>query len=224
MSYAPLTNRLVTLLLISTLAGCASVAPLEVKPSQKQVIEPVECTPPQPIEPVVKELAPPVPVPVCPRPKPQKCPVCPAIIVANKPVLGEYELVNLEPLGFDYLARIDTGATSTSIHASEIIRFERDGQKWVRFQLENPTNREPVILERKLVRKIRIKQAETGQDRRLVVMMTLRIGRIIKSVEVSLTDRSHLEYPVLIGRNFLLDAAVVDVSLRRNADQAPRPP
>ena len=135
-------------------------------------------------------------------------------IVANKPVLGEYELVTVDPPGFEFLARIDTGATSTSIHASEIIRFERDSEKWVRFQITNPVNQETVTIERELVRRVLIKQAEDVSDRRFVVMMTLRLGDLERQIEVSLANRSNMDFPLLVGRNFLLDTALVDVSLR----------
>ena len=155
------------------------------------------------------------PRPVCPKAEPKKCPVCAAAIIANKPVLGEYELVTVAPPGFKYLSRIDTGATSTAIHATDITRFERDGQKWVRFDLTNPDDQLTVTLERRLIRRIRIKQTEDLLDRRLIVMMNLQLGKIERQVEVSLTDRSKMEFPLLIGRNFLLDTAVVDVSLRR---------
>ena len=33
----------------------------------------------------------------------------------------------------EYPARIDSGATTTSMHAESIKSFERDGQRWVRF-------------------------------------------------------------------------------------------
>ena len=178
----------------------------------------IDCPSPETEKPVKTEPKPVWPTPVCPKLKPLKCPICPAAVIANKPVLGEYERVLVDPPGFRYLARIDTGATSTSIHASNITRFERDGKKWVRFQVNKPSSQKTITLERRLVRRVRIKQAENPRDSRLTVMMTLQIGKIIRQIEVSLTDRSNMRFPVLIGRNFLLDAAVVDVSLRHTAN------
>ena len=97
-------------------------------------------------EPTISPPGQPWPRPACPEVKP--CPVCPAAVANKKAILGEYELATIDPPGFKYLARIDTGAASTSIHASEITRFERDGEKWVRFNLHDPETGEPVTMER----------------------------------------------------------------------------
>lgn len=160
-------------------------------------------------EPVVETA----PLPVCPEVKP--CPPCPAAVANKKAIIGEYERVSVNPPGFKYLARIDTGATTTSIHATEVTRFERDGEKWVSFKLHDPRTGETVTLEREIKRRVRIKQAESEDDRRVTVVMNLKIGTLAKQVEVTLSDRSTMEFPVLIGRNFLLDSAVVDVSFKR---------
>jgi hypothetical protein len=208
---------------IFTLTGCTLTDTHPQDNTAKTGIpEIAECVPvtaptPVPIEqpPVVNDPTRIGATPVCPIAEPQKCPVCAAVIVANKPVLGEYELVTVNPPGFAYLARIDTGATSTSLHADQIIRFERDGQKWVRFNITDPDTDKIATIESELERRVRIKQADDVLDRRLVVMMTLRLGNIERQIEVSLTDRANMEFPLLIGRNFLLDTAVVDVSLRR---------
>ena len=49
-------------------------------------------------------------------------------------------------------------------------------------------------------------------ERRLVVLMTMTLGSMTEQVEFSLNDRSDMEHPVLIGRNFLRNNAIVDVS------------
>ncbi len=218
---------LVAILSISTLGGCASFTESsksdQQEAPQQQAVEAIECLPPAVIEeeplPVLPEPPEqPEPAPVCPEPEPKSCPICPAVMVAKKPVLGEYEMVTVGSPGVRYLARIDTGAATTSIHARDVTRFERDGQRWVRFKIDDPKAKESTTLERRLVRRVRIKKAEAENDHRLTVMMTLRLGRITRQVEVSLSDRADMEFPVLIGRNFLLDTAVVDVSLRRTAN------
>lgn len=156
------------------------------------------------------------PTPPCPAPKPVKCPVCPkpaaTARIDGKLVIGAIEHVTLSPPDVVYKARIDTGATGSSIHATNIVRFERDGERWVRFNIDDPAG-EAVTLERKIVRRVRIRQAELEEfERRIVVMMTVTLGSITDQLEMSLTDRSAMEFPVLIGRNFLRNIAIVDVS------------
>ncbi len=128
-------------------------------------------------------------------------------------LVGEVELVKVSPPGVTYRARIDTGATGTSVHATDVVRFERDGQRWVRFQLDNPDG-DPITLEREVQHRVRIIQASVDDDeyeRRYVVLLTLTMGSRSKEIEVSLSDRANMEYSILIGRDFLRNDAVVDV-------------
>ena len=63
-----------------------------------------------------------------------------------------------------------------------------------------------------IVRKVRVvQQADPDGTRRPVVAIRVRVGEIDETVEFTLADRSHLENPLILGRNFLQDLAVVDV-------------
>ena len=106
------------------------------------------------------------------------------------------------------------GAETTSLHANPIIRFERDGKRWVRFTVREEAEFEAIVLERPVVRRVRIKRHDMESQRRYVVKLWLKLGEIREKVEVTLTDRSDFEYPLLVGRNWLTDTAVVDVSRR----------
>ena len=49
-------------------------------------------------------------------------------------VIGLREWINLPELGMVGLrGKIDTGASTSTLHASDIVPFERDGEHWVRF-------------------------------------------------------------------------------------------
>lgn len=132
----------------------------------------------------------------------------------NKVVLGQTEWVYVSAVKRNFKARVDTGATTASISATNIERFERDGEKWVRFNLESDKNTVPKIIEARIVRFVSIIQANDPEekDSRLVVSLHVRIGGVVGETEFTLTDRTHMEYAVLIGRTFLQDVAVVDVS------------
>ena len=126
-------------------------------------------------------------------------------------VVGEAEPVYLEPSGLTLDARIDTGATTSSLNALDLTEFERDGKAYVRFYIVNPETQEKVKIERKVYRHVRIKQNADTYDRRPVIKMRVVMGEIDQRIKFTLVDRSDFEYQVLIGRNFLRDYAVVDV-------------
>lgn len=127
-------------------------------------------------------------------------------------VLGEAEWARLSEFDAVLEARIDSGATTTSIHALEIEEFERDGEDWVRFQLPLGGG-EPVTVEREVARVASIvRRGGAENQRRPVVMMDIAIGGVERRIEVNLTDRSDFDYPVLIGRNYLSGTSLIDVS------------
>ena len=57
-----------------------------------------------------------------------------------------------------------------------------------------------------------------GTELRPRVLLRLRLLGVEKRVPVALRDRSHMEYRLLVGRDFLADDFVVDVS-RANGDR-----
>ncbi len=149
----------------------------------------------------------PGPAPECPPPEPE---VRAAI---DKLLVGEIENVLLTDLDLMVPARVDTGAATASLDARDIQVFERNSEDWVRFTIINPETGEPKELERRRVRRVRIFQAGSEDpDRRLVVEMRITLGNVTQMAEFTLSDRSHLEFPMLIGRNVLRDVMVVDIS------------
>ncbi|NRB38073.1 MAG: ATP-dependent zinc protease [Pseudomonadales bacterium] len=146
----------------------------------------------------------------------------PVVVVANeclpyslgdKFILGEVEQVFVEELQASFSSRIDTGAESSSLDARNIVLFERDGKQWVRFDVYiNSVDAQAKTFEHKVSRFVKIKtDAEGEDDKRPVIHVHLQIGRYKAETELNLVDRSHLEYPLLLGRKFMQDIAVVDV-------------
>lgn len=52
-------------------------------------------------------------------------------------IIGAVEPVYVLPMKAPFAGRIDTGAETSSIDASDIKTFERDGEKWVSFTIVN---------------------------------------------------------------------------------------
>ena len=137
----------------------------------------------------------------------------PATDISTRLVVGQLETVWLQNLQLALPARIDTGAETASLDARNIELFERDGRRWVRFDILHPQTGEPLPVERKLKRMVAIVQSNIAEsERRPVIVMGITIGDIVQTAEFTLSNRSHLDYQVLVGRNILKDFMIVDVS------------
>ncbi len=136
----------------------------------------------------------------------------------SKKVIGWIEHVQILPENFILPAKIDTGADNSSLSATDIKSFIRSSRKWVRFKVQRPDG-PPIILEKPVTRYVKIKRKGTSVQRRPVVRFDICVGAIYKkNVEVNLANRKGFKYPVLIGRSFLRDTALVDSSKRYSQD------
>lgn len=121
----------------------------------------------------------------------------------NKPtILGWVEKVTLLASDHTVKAKLDSGAKTSSVDAEIIKVFKRDGARYVlyRVMLDDDISE---TYESRLVRWVRIKKKEGGYQRRPVVKMQFCLGKKTMRGEVSLAERGHFIYPVLIGRNML---------------------
>jgi hypothetical protein len=142
--------------------------------------------------------------------------VCSAPALADSPqVFGWVEEGLIFPEKVAVKFKLDTGALTSSMHAENIDRFEKDGDDWVRFTLEMEdidTDRNiEKRLEREVVRDIKVRGAG-GAEERPVVLMKVCLGNKIYEEQFSLNDRDKMNYPVLVGRRTLENLGLVDSS------------
>ena len=131
----------------------------------------------------------------------------------DKLLIGRIEKVLLTPPERVFHARIDTGATTSSLDAKDLETFERDGESWIRFKIKDPKDGTLYNVEKPIVRWGKILQASVEKAiKRPVIELQFQIGHIKRVEEFTLQDRSHLDYQLLIGRNILRDLMIVDVS------------
>lgn len=132
----------------------------------------------------------------------------------GKVIAGWVEKVSLlEGSPIETKAKLDSGAKTSSIHAENIERFEKDGEDWVRFVLvlkgtDDETHRK--ALEKPIERNIRVKDHDDPSSRRPIVALPVCFDGRAHQIQFSLADRSGFIYSVLMGRRFLNDIAVVD--------------
>lgn len=133
----------------------------------------------------------------------------------GKVILGEEEWVWLDSLKASFKARVDTGATTSSLSATDVQVFERDGKQWARFNLNHDANERPEdadMVEAPVVRWVKIRQANSEEpQRRPVIEAWVKLGQLHEKAQFTLADRTQMTYPVLLGREFFKDIALVDV-------------
>lgn len=126
------------------------------------------------------------------------------------PIFGYLERVFVGPGQLLLIAKLDTGADSSSLGYQEIKHFKRDGKAWVRFAVLDEANKLHSF-ERPVIRTAEIRRRR-GQPpiSRPVVMMQLCLGNIYRETPMNLSSRKHFSTQLLIGRTFLSRTALVN--------------
>ncbi len=119
--------------------------------------------------------------------------------------------MDLPDLGLHAIpAKIDTGARTSSLHATVLAEFVRDGKNYVRFAVDFPTSHVRQVCEAVQVDWRGITSSNGETQRRMIIKTPLKIGRLTFRAEISLADRSEMQFPMLIGRSSLRRRFVVD--------------
>ena len=127
-------------------------------------------------------------------------------------VIGLREWVALPGLGVAGLrAKIDTGASTSTLHATEFEMFERDGVSWLRFTAHSGSRSK--LRERRceapLVTRKTVKSSNGHSQTRYVIRTQLTLGERSWSVDFSLTCRKSMQYRLLIGAKALIDGQLL---------------
>lgn len=137
--------------------------------------------------------------------------------IPTKKIIGETAVIDIGDSNFSCMARVDTGATSTSIHAFNIViengveEHKQNIGKKITFDTMNDLEIKKTITA--IIDDVDIIKNSQGKEKRYSIKMKLGWHGFYKDVAVNLRDRSKMEYKVLIGRRFLKDDFLVDVSL-----------
>ncbi len=134
-----------------------------------------------------------------------------AAIAPDLPVVGWIEDVLIESADIVVQAKLDTGADKSSLDARNIEEFEKDGKKYVRFEVRNRSG-QVKNLELEAFRTTSIRRVQAKPQKRLVVRMPLCLAGHKIDVDITLVDRSNLTVPMLVGRNFLAGNVIIDPS------------
>jgi hypothetical protein len=119
-------------------------------------------------------------------------------------VIGWLEHLDLPDLGLNQIkAKIDTGARTSALHAIGIEPFERDGEAWVRFQVQIDEYAPLLWVEARIHDRRQIKNTSGIPEERIVIRTMLKLTNRSWPISVSLTDRTRMTFPMIVGRTAL---------------------
>ncbi len=135
--------------------------------------------------------------------------------MTQKLMIGSLEAISLPDLGIkDLHARIDTGASTSSLHVDnpEIIR--KQGKKYVEFDLHPDVYnlQKTIRCQARLKAMRKVKSSNGVAESRYVIGTTLQMGEQSWPIEITLTNRQDMTYLMLIGRQGMADKVLIDPS------------
>lgn len=132
-------------------------------------------------------------------------------LIAEDILIGKYDRIDLPELNFKALrAKIDTGAKTSSLHCSYI--HSEDG-KYVTFEVLDESHKKfkdkQVTLP--IVRVATVRSSNGMVEQRYVISTKVYIFDKYIDTEFTLRNRKKMNYPILLGREFLKKGFIVDV-------------
>lgn len=128
-------------------------------------------------------------------------------------ILGWREWLALPMLGIPAIkAKVDTGAKTSALHTCGIEPFQNAGKTWVKFQVHPLRKRSNLVitcavpvLDQRFVR-----DSGGHSELRYVIETQLRLNENEWLVELTLTSRDTMLFPMLLGRAAIRDKFLVD--------------
>lgn len=131
----------------------------------------------------------------------------------GKKLIGRTDRATFPELGLtDIAIKIDTGAYTSSIHCTEIV--EKEGILSCLFLDEEHTSYNKKRFTFTDYDRVMVKSSNGIAEERYVVTSAIQIYDTIYTIKLTLSNRSDMRYPVLIGRKFLSGKFIVDPQLQ----------
>jgi hypothetical protein len=128
-------------------------------------------------------------------------------------IIGWREWVSLPDLGIGAIkVKIDTGALSSALHASDLEFLGTGIRKRVRFKVHpyQRDRRRTVVAEALFRGERRVRSSSGDVDRRPVIRTTLEIGGQRWSIELTLAQRDNMGFRMLLGRSAIQGRYLLD--------------
>lgn len=124
---------------------------------------------------------------------------------------GDFPELELENIDM----KIDTGAYTSAIHCRRIETTIVNGKEILSFTLLDPSHShyEDQTFSTDKFRKKLVKSSFGASEKRFVIKTSMRLFDKKYGIELSLSERGEMRFPILIGRKFLMGKLIVDPSL-----------
>ena len=103
---------------------------------------------------------------------------------------------------FAIKVKVDTGARTSALHATQIKEYDKNGKTMVSFRLHQSNKH--IDISTQLIRYIKITSSFGNSEIRPLIRLKIRLGERSWFTEVTLTKRTQMTYLMLIGRNTLM--------------------
>ena len=132
--------------------------------------------------------------------------------MAARVMLGWREWLALPALGIVAIrAKVDTGARSSSLHVDAQWRFVEGGVPWAGFRIATGVRGDQIIEARGAICDEReVTDSGGNRSRRVFLRTPLVLAGVEREVELNLTDRRGMLFPMLLGRTSLARAFTID--------------
>lgn len=133
--------------------------------------------------------------------------------MTNKLIVGSEEWCSLPGLGLPAVkARVDSGAATSSLHAFNIVPFQRDGELWISFEVHPLQNDRSVVVrhEAPVLEQRSVRNTSGISENRYVIREELVLGEQRWPIELTLTNRDAMGYRMLLGREAMVGRVLVD--------------
>lgn len=127
-------------------------------------------------------------------------------------IIGRKEKADFPEIGLtDVTIKIDSGAYTSSIHCSSIVREDNNKVSCV-FLEPGDSGYTGERYEFDIVKEVIVKSSNGNGEKRSMILTKIRLLDEEYPIYLTLTNRNDMRYPVLIGRKFLSKRFLIDVS------------
>lgn len=119
----------------------------------------------------------------------------------------ELELTDLD-------VKIDSGAYTSSIHCTNIEEIRVNNIKFIKFTLldpEHPLYNNKVFSSKNYTTRV-VKSSNGATEERFAIQTEIILFNKAYTIDLTLTERSDMKFPVLLGRKFLNKKFIIDSS------------